>query len=457
MAAVTRLRQQPFRHERRQSNTPSMTSASSVYDDDSIGSLGNSWQEIAIVSPQVGSQEERRIDRRSVDSMPNKTQSPIDYNEELRLRDPPNKSNIDIPHNLPLFNSNSPLPHNRSSSSSTVVKTTASSTQAPPLPAQNIQRSRLLKSATDLKTATISSLRNKISRKDLGDADSLAPSTNKDLRVRNFSTSGTAFRVPFQKPSPSDHVEKRGTRDASDSASPDPNFQNPHSPLAVSSPTSIASPSDKMLSRIGRNITRRSMQVKVNPEPTTVNIPKEASSGIRPALTLDIAATQYKSDPELEPTTLVENIEPDPNPTAIAPRVHLHTRNASSIYSIGSQTLVPDQYLSTLDPPSSQGLISAPARAIIPPPRKIPYDTFDIPPPPLTDVHFKCYQNHVNMKVTANRHAAVPCMVCWTVDSEERWRCTFCGMRVCSSCANRLQADPARSLGRLVDFVEKEG
>ena len=70
--------------------------------------------------------------------------------------------------------------------------------------------------------------------------------------------------------------------------------------------------------------------------------------------------------------------------------------------------------------------------------------------PPLTKVHFSCFQSHRSMPVSNNVWYAVPCMTCSKLDQEVRYRCTFCCLRICTNCFQSLQKCKDRSLAELV-------
>jgi hypothetical protein len=65
---------------------------------------------------------------------------------------------------------------------------------------------------------------------------------------------------------------------------------------------------------------------------------------------------------------------------------------------------------------------------------------------PLTRVHYDCFQAHRNMPQSNNVWYATACMTCQKLDQEVRHRCTFCCLRVCAACFERLQKSKDRSL-----------
>jgi len=73
--------------------------------------------------------------------------------------------------------------------------------------------------------------------------------------------------------------------------------------------------------------------------------------------------------------------------------------------------------------------------------------------PPLTKVHFACYQSHRSFAVSNNVRYPVPCMTCLKSDQQLRWRCTFCCLRICGDCVQAIQKCKARSLKELLESV----
>ena len=478
----------------RHSNTPSMTSASSVYDDDSLASPPHSWQQYRITK---GRDEMGRKNTEEPYAPASVMDDPYSHQvmvQQLRASGLSNELDNNTS-DSPLASPSNPV-YNPSSSSTTIDRLAAQSMPPPPLPKKDLGRSHVLRSASDLKAVALGSLRHKGSKKNLnaiglpsspkpvGLLSALKPiglpsspkpvhlpsstSPNDARFITPLPTSSTAIRLPATGSPPAVLTESRTTQGKSHTESRGTGFTSATPTLGPSLPTSPANPSDKMLSRIGRNILRGSVQKKseaFDSEIMNANVSEETVSTHTPTLTLDIATEAYEAEQEPAWQLVHTGSEYD---LPLPPMIPTHERNSSSIYSASSQTLVPDHTMSTnsttseLHPParafetSSQVMLATLQPAFVPAARKIHYDAFSIPPPPLTESHFMCYQNHVSMRPATNKLAPVPCMVCWTVNSEERVRCTFCAMRICKRCAERLMKDPGRSLGRLVEAVEKE-
>ncbi|KAK5990208.1 hypothetical protein PT974_08474 [Cladobotryum mycophilum] len=69
---------------------------------------------------------------------------------------------------------------------------------------------------------------------------------------------------------------------------------------------------------------------------------------------------------------------------------------------------------------------------------------------PLTNTHFTCYQRHKVMNRRGNRNYPLTCQTCDKADTEDRWACAFCNLRICDSCFRKLGGHQ-RDLRRLVD------
>jgi hypothetical protein len=79
--------------------------------------------------------------------------------------------------------------------------------------------------------------------------------------------------------------------------------------------------------------------------------------------------------------------------------------------------------------------------------------TGDLFIPPLTKVHFACYQSHRSFAVSNNVRCSVPCMTCLKSDQQLRWQCTFCCLRICGDCVQAIRKCKSRSLKELLDGV----
>ncbi|EER38964.1 conserved hypothetical protein [Histoplasma capsulatum var. duboisii H88] len=73
--------------------------------------------------------------------------------------------------------------------------------------------------------------------------------------------------------------------------------------------------------------------------------------------------------------------------------------------------------------------------------------------PPLTKVHFSCYQSHRYLVPSNNAVYPVPCMTCLNDDQLIRWRCTFCCLRICGDCLQTIEKCKRRSLKELMESL----
>ena len=67
-------------------------------------------------------------------------------------------------------------------------------------------------------------------------------------------------------------------------------------------------------------------------------------------------------------------------------------------------------------------------------PKTFPDGPIEVPAPPLTVTHYQCYQSHRRVTFSRNKLNPVPCMTCGTTESEARWKCIWCSLRVCAAC-----------------------
>ncbi|KAG5951029.1 hypothetical protein E4U53_003906 [Claviceps sorghi] len=69
---------------------------------------------------------------------------------------------------------------------------------------------------------------------------------------------------------------------------------------------------------------------------------------------------------------------------------------------------------------------------------------------PLKQSHFNCFHKHKTMNRRSNRHYPLTCQTCDKADTEDRWVCTFCHLRICDGCLRALNGHQ-RVLQSLVD------
>ncbi|OCK76895.1 hypothetical protein K432DRAFT_385101 [Lepidopterella palustris CBS 459.81] len=72
--------------------------------------------------------------------------------------------------------------------------------------------------------------------------------------------------------------------------------------------------------------------------------------------------------------------------------------------------------------------------------------------PEIKLVHMECYHQHARFHRSSNRNAPVPCMMCYKDDSEDRWSCSWCALRICTTCREGLERVPGRSVQRMLEM-----
>lgn len=86
--------------------------------------------------------------------------------------------------------------------------------------------------------------------------------------------------------------------------------------------------------------------------------------------------------------------------------------------------------------------------------RPVPVDTI-FRAVPLKDSHYNCYQGHRTMNRRTNRNYPLTCQTCERPDTEDRWVCTFCHLRICETCFTTLNGRQ-RNLTQLVQDVKQQ-
>ncbi|KAG5913256.1 hypothetical protein E4U42_001321 [Claviceps africana] len=69
---------------------------------------------------------------------------------------------------------------------------------------------------------------------------------------------------------------------------------------------------------------------------------------------------------------------------------------------------------------------------------------------PLNRSHFDCFHKHKTMNRRSNRNYSLTCQTCDKADTEDRWVCTFCHLRICDGCLRAFNGHQ-RVLQSLVD------
>lgn len=66
--------------------------------------------------------------------------------------------------------------------------------------------------------------------------------------------------------------------------------------------------------------------------------------------------------------------------------------------------------------------------------------------------HYNCFHKHKIMNRRSNRNHPLRCQTCDIADSQDRWSCTFCHLRICESCLQVFNSNQ-RDLTQLVNQV----
>ena len=88
-------------------------------------------------------------------------------------------------------------------------------------------------------------------------------------------------------------------------------------------------------------------------------------------------------------------------------------------------------------------------------PKTFPDGPIPVLAPPLTVIHYKCYQSHRRILLSRNKVNPVPCMTCGEAEGEARWKCIWCALRICGACMAEFDAKH-RSLDEFVAGLEKD-
>ena len=169
------------------------------------------------------------------------------------------------------------------------------------------------------------------------------------------------------------------------------------------------------------------------------------------------------TEPRRRPSVLAETIRP------VTTIVSSPSDTTSTIQAQEHETLSPG-FLSPplLSPPlsnsqispsaSSQALSSRSRNSVVPAsihlPKTFPDGPIAVPTPPLTITHYECYQSHRRVVLSRNKIHPVPCMTCGENDSETRWKCIWCALRICGACMAEFDAK-RRNLDEFLAGLEK--
>lgn len=72
--------------------------------------------------------------------------------------------------------------------------------------------------------------------------------------------------------------------------------------------------------------------------------------------------------------------------------------------------------------------------------------------PTLKISHYNCFQQHKTMGRRSNRTYPLTCQTCCKSDTEDRWACSFCHLRLCETCLNTFNQND-KDLNRLMTVL----
>jgi len=127
-----------------------------------------------------------------------------------------------------------------------------------------------------------------------------------------------------------------------------------------------------------------------------------------------------------------------------------------------SFTLSPPPSSHALSPPLSSKTSSRPSTANSQTPSSIyspftrPKTPIPITAPPIELIHFNCYQSHRRVLKLPNKHYPVPCMICKVDNTEQRWKCAWCCLRVCTECMDALRKVEGKDVRVLVRALQEK-
>ncbi|KAF9874086.1 hypothetical protein CkaCkLH20_08458 [Colletotrichum karsti] len=124
-----------------------------------------------------------------------------------------------------------------------------------------------------------------------------------------------------------------------------------------------------------------------------------------------------------------------------------HMRSASRDQRPGQE---PVEYrdMKELDPPADPRASFFPITTPEPPSPGIVYNAR-----PLKESMFDCYVRHRTMDRTRNRNYALTCQTCGKADTEDRFKCQWCYVRMCAACFHVFN-DNRRDLRKLVAHLD---
>lgn len=221
---------------------------------------------------------------------------------------------------------------------------------------------------------------------------------------------------------------------------PTPEYQksdrrHPHMPR-ITSPASPASPVSPVSEDLPSELRRKPSKQATNLFKIPTNLTKKKSVPLLPkvdvqkSLDSDVAIGHSRSSSDTvtisAPTENTVFSAPQPQKThatarILAPQIQMVQMAARSPPPIAKS---PDQ----VSPYTARAIAGQNAGTIH-------------PGPSVDKSHFDCYHKHRYMRVCKNDKCPLGCMVCDKRDTEKRWNCTWCSLRICTRCMEVLAAN----------------
>ena len=168
------------------------------------------------------------------------------------------------------------------------------------------------------------------------------------------------------------------------------------------------------------------------------------------------------TEPRRRPSILAETSRPITtivtSASDMTPTIEVQKRETLSPAFLSPPLLSPPLSTSRHSSASSQAPSSNSRNSMVPAfihlPKTFPGGPIQVPAPPLTITHHKCYQSHRRIVLSRNKVNPVPRMTCGGTKGEARWKCIWCALRVCAACMAEFDANH-RNLDKLLAWLEK--
>lgn len=250
---------------------------------------------------------------------------------------------------------------------------------------------------------------------------------------------------------------KKGREPRTGSPATDTSEETSSSPKRLPTPQNV-SPIRLMLKRASASTLRLSDRSRANKKETSPSRLTKLMEYSMPDFDHTAAISSVPKGTEAPATYPSLSVSA---PTSDQSTISQGTAHARSPQPAAS-TLSPPPSAHALSPPLSANTFSRPSTATSQRPVSI-YSPFTrqqtpipISAPPIDLTHFNCYQSHRRVFKLSNMHYPVPCMVCKADNTEQRWKCTWCCLRVCTECMEALKKIEGRNLRVVVEALQEK-